>query len=418
MNNLGYLCLILIPIVCFAGLALALAALSTNRRGLMRGAVGAVYVVTALAVIASIALLVALLTRDFSNEYVYSYTSRSLSLAYTISAFWAGNAGSLLLWLLLMAVFSLVAIRQIRKGDAPSAPYVTAILLAITTFFSLLTVFGNNSNPFVGVSAGVVPADGQGMNPMLLHPGMVIHPVALYLGFVGCAIPFALGMGGLLARSPSAGWLPAVRRWALVGWLFLSIGNLVGAWWAYVTLGWGGYWAWDPVENASLMPWLTATALVHSVIMLRRRRMFLAWIVILVAVTFLLTIFGTFLTRSGIASSLHAFSDNTFVPWFTVFLLLAILFSAAVMVSRRSELRSDKRLDDPFSRESAFLYTNVVLVVIAFVVFWGVVFPTITGAIRGTEVQLDPNFFAVVTVPLTLILMFLIGLGPLLPWRG
>jgi cytochrome c-type biogenesis protein CcmF len=256
------------------------------------------------------------------------------------------------------------------------------------------------------------------MNPMLQHPGMVIHPVALYLGFVGCAIPFAVAMGGLLARSPSGGWLPAVRRWTLVGWLFLSIGNLVGAWWAYVTLGWGGYWAWDPVENASLMPWLTATALVHAVIMTRRRRMFLGWTAVLVAITFLLTIFGTFLTRSGIASSLHAFSDNTFIPWFTVFLLVAIGFSLAVILSRRSELASGRKLDDMLSRESAFLYTNLVLVIIAFVVLWGVVFPTITGALRGAKVELNPNFFTLVTVPLTLILMFLIGLCPLLPWRG
>ena len=418
MNYLGYSCLVLITIACFAGLGLGLAGLSTGRRGLTRGAMTAVYVVAGLAVVASIVLVVLLVTRDFGNHYVATYTSRSLSLAYTVSAFWAGNAGSLLLWLLLMAVFSLVAVRQIRREDPRSAPYVTVILLAITAFFSLLTVFGNDSNPFVAVAGGVVPADGQGMNPVLQHPGMVIHPVALYLGFVGLAIPFAVVMGGLLARSPSSAWLPAVRRWALVGWFFLAIGNLVGAWWAYVTLGWGGYWAWDPVENASLMPWLTATALVHSVVMLRRRHMFFTWTVILVAITFLLTIFGTFLTRSGIATSVHAFSDNTFIPWFTVFLLLAIVFSVAVMVSRRSELGSERRLDDPFSRESAFLYTNLILVVITFVVLWGVMFPTVAGALRGAKVGLDPNFFSMVTIPLTLILMFLIGLCPLLPWRG
>lgn len=418
MNSLGYVCLILIDLACFAGLGLALAAIGTRKPGLTRGAVGAVYAVAALAVVASIVLVVALVTRDFGNPYVYTYTSRSLSFAYTVSAFWAGNAGSLLLWLLLMAVFSFVAVRQIRREDEPSVPYVTAILLAITAFFSLLTLFGNDSNPFIGAPGGVVPLDGLGMNPMLQHPGMVIHPVALYLGYVGCAIPFALAMGGLLARRPSAAWLPAVRRWALAGWLFLAIGNLVGAWWAYVTLGWGGYWAWDPVENASLMPWLTATALVHSVVMLRRRQMFLVWTVILAAVTFLLTIFGTFLTRSGIATSVHAFSDNTFIPWFTFFLLLAVIFFVAVMVSRRSELRSEKKLDNLLSRESAFLYANLVLVVIAFVVLWGVLFPTVAGALRGAKVELNPSFFTGVTVPLALILMLLTGLCPLLPWRG
>ncbi len=417
MNTLGYLCLILIALACFAGLALALAGLRTGRQGPTRGAVAAVHVVAALAVLASIALLVALLTRDFSNHYVYTYTSRALSTAYTLSAFWAGNAGSLLLWLLLMSVFSLIAARQIRREDRPSTPFVTAILLAITAFFSLLTLFGNDSNPFLIVQGGV-PADGLGLNPMLQNPGMVIHPVALYLGYVGCAIPFALVMGGLLARSPSTAWLPAVRRWALVGWFFLTIGNLVGAWWAYVTLGWGGYWAWDPVENASLMPWLTATALVHAVVMQRRRRKFRGWSAVLATVTFLLTIFGTFLTRSGIAASVHAFSDNTFIPWFTTFLLIAIVFSAGVMISRREALRSESRLQDFFSRESAFLYTNLVLVIIAFVVFWGVVFPTVAGALRGTQVQLNPNFFTIVTVPLALLLMLLTGVCPLLPWRG
>ncbi len=384
----------------------------------MRGAVAAVYVVAALAVVASIVLVVALVTRDFSNHYVYTYTSRSLSLAYTVSGFWAGNAGSLLLWLLLMAVFSLVALRQIRRENPPSAPYVAVILLAITTFFSLLTVFGNDSNPFVQVPGGVVPTDGLGMNPQLLHPGMVIHPVALYLGYVGLAIPFALVMGGLLARSPSSAWLPAVRRWALVGWLFLAIGNLVGAWWAYVTLGWGGYWAWDPVENASLMPWLTATALVHAVVMLRRRQMFLVWTVVLAVVTFLLTIFGTFLTRSGIATSVHAFSDNTFIPWFTFFLLLTVVFSAAVMVSRRSELRSEKEAGrSALERVRLLVYQpgtggdHVRGAV-------GGLFPTVAGALRGAKVEMSPDFFTMVTVPLTLILMLLTGLCPLLPWRG
>jgi cytochrome c-type biogenesis protein CcmF len=418
VNDLGYLCLVLLSIVCFAGLVLALGAAATGRERWMRAAMAAVYAVAGLAVLASIVLVVVLVTRDFSNHYVYTYTSRSLSIAYTVSAFWAGNAGSLLLWTLMMAVFSLIALRQIRRESPESAPFVAPILLAITAFFSLLILFGHDSNPFIRVAGGVIPPDGQGMNPILQHPGMVIHPVALYLGYVGCAVPFAVAMGALLARSPSDTWLPAVRRWALVGWLFLSIGNLVGAWWAYVTLGWGGYWAWDPVENASLMPWLTATALVHSLVMMRRRQMFLFWSVILVVVTFLLTIFGTFLTRSGIANSVHAFSDNTFIPWFTIFLLVAIVFSVLVMVSRRAELRSAKRLTDPFSRESAFLYTNIVLVLITFVVLWGVVFPTITGAIRGSKVNLDTSFFTLVTVPLTIVLMFLIGACPLVPWRG
>jgi len=417
VNLLGYVCLILVSIACLGGLALALAAIVRRSDEAARSAFLAVHAVAALAVLASLSLVVLLVTRDFSNYYVYSYTARSLPFAYTLSAFWAGNAGSLLLWLLLMAVFSLVVLRQLRREAPSSAPHAAAVLLAITAFFALLMLFGNDSNPFLR-QPGAIPADGRGMNPMLQHPGMVIHPVALYFGYVGLAVPFAVIMGGLLARSPSSAWLPALRRWSLLGWLFLGIGNLVGAWWAYVTLGWGGYWAWDPVENASLMPWLTATALVHSVAMLRRRQMFLGWTVLLAVFTFLLTIFGTFLTRSGIAASVHAFSDNTFIPWFTIFLLAALLFSVVVILYRRSDLRSGKRLDHLVSRESSFLYTNVVLLVITFVVLWGVVFPTVAGALHGAEVGLDPNFFTVATVPLALVLMLLIGLCPLLPWRG
>ena len=418
MNGLGGLCLILVAVLCLAGLLLALAAAATRRPGLLRGAVGAVYAIAALVVIASVVLLVALVTRDFGNDYVYRYTSESLSLAYTISAFWAGNAGSLLLWLLTLAVFSVIALRQIRREDAPSAPYVAAILLGIAGFFSLLMLFGNDSNPFVLVPGGLVPPDGQGLNPMLENPGMVIHPAALFLGYVGFAIPFAVVMGGLLSRSPSTAWVPALRRWALIGWFFLTIGNLVGAWWAYVTLGWGGYWAWDPVENASLMPWLTGTALVHSLVMFRKRQMFSAWTIVLVVVTFLLTIFGTFLTRSGIATSVHAFSDNTFIPWFTVFLFLIAAFSVLVTALRKEDVRSMKRLDELLSRESTFLYTNLVFAVMTFVVLWGVVFPIVAGALRGVEVELDPTFYSSVAVPLALILMILTGLCPLLPWRG
>ncbi len=417
MSSFGHICVVLLVPVCLGGFVLAVWGAISRRQAFARAAVWACYASLALAALASIALLVALFTRDFSNRYVYEHTSRALSTAYTLSAFWAGNAGSLLLWSLLLAVFTVIAVRAAKREDPLSLPHVTAILLAIASFFSLLLVFTSASNPFVTTS-GTPPVDGFGLNPMLQNPGMVIHPVALYVGYVGLAIPFALVMGGLLAGRGSLAWGRSARRWTLVAWIFLTIGNIVGAWWAYVTLGWGGYWAWDPVENASLMPWLTSTALVHSLVMIRKRDMLKVWTVLLVAFSFILTIFGTFLTRSGIATSVHAFGDNAFIPWFTVFLVLVVLFSVYVISARLSLLRSNKRLDHLLSRESSFVYNNILLMAITVAVLWGVLFPTIASAIRGQKVELGTGYYPGVTVPLGLILIFLTGLCSLLLWRG
>ncbi len=417
MNLFGHISVVLLVPVCLGGFALAVSAAISRRQALVRAAVWACYASLVLAALASIALLTALLTRDFSNQYVYEHTSRALSIAYTVSAFWAGNAGSLLLWALLLAVFSVIAVRACRREDPASLPHVTSILLAISSFFSLILVFTSASNPFV-TTAGAPPADGYGLNPMLQNLGMVIHPVALYVGYVGLAIPFALVMGGLMAGRGSLAWGRSARRWTLVAWLFLTVGNIVGAWWAYVTLGWGGYWAWDPVENASLMPWLTSTALVHSLVMIRKRDMLKIWTVFLVAFSFILTIFGTFLTRSGIATSVHAFGDNSFIPWFTVFIGLMVLFSLYVILTRLPILRSTKRLDHVLSRESSFVYNNIVLMALTIAVLWGVLFPTIAGAIKGQKVELGTGYYPSVTVPLGLILMLLAGLCTLLLWRG
>ncbi len=420
MNAFGHVLLILIVFACIAGLGLALSSAASRNRGAgaTKWVMVAVYAVATLTIVASITLLVQLATRDFGNLYVSEYTNRALSMAYTLSAFWAGNAGSLLLWLLILSIFSLIIMRQMRREAPDAAPWVAAIILAISLFFSLLLIFGNKSNPFEGQPGGLTPPDGQGLNPILHNPGMVIHPVALYLGYVGCAIPFAVAFGALIARSPSASWLPALRRWALIGWFFLTIGNIVGAWWAYVTLGWGGYWGWDPVENASLMPWLTGAAVVHAIVMLRKRKLLRMFTVIMVAITFMLTIFGTFLTRSGIATSVHAFSDNTFIPWFTTFLIIAAVFFIAVLVIRRGELRAEKRMESWLTREAAFLYTNILLALLAFVVFMGVLYPTIQKAVSGAQVGLNTQYFSSTTVPLALILMLLTAICPLLPWKG
>ena len=417
MNLFGHICVVLLVPVCLGGLGLAVWAAISRRQAVARAAVWACYAFLGLVALASVALLVALLTRDFGNQYVYEHTSRSLSVAYTVSAFWAGNAGSLLLWTLLLSIFTTVTVRACRREDPLSLPHVTAILLAIASFFSLLLVSTAASNPFVATPGGT-PADGYGLNPMLQNPGMVIHPVALYVGYVGLAIPFALVMGGLLAGRGSLAWGRSARRWTLIAWLFLTIGNIVGAWWAYVTLGWGGYWAWDPVENASLMPWLTSTALVHSLVMIRKRDMLKVWTVFLVAFSFLLTIFGTFLTRSGIAASVHAFEDNSFIPWFTAFLVLLIAFSAYVIWWRRPLLRSSKRLDHVLSRESSFVYNNILLMAITVAILWGVLFPTVASAVRGQKVELGTGYYPGVTVPLGLMLMLLTGVCSLLLWRG
>ena len=268
-----------------------------------------IYAVLAATVAAMLVLLAAFLSRDFGNAYVFAHSSRALSVPYTISAVWAGNAGSLLLWLLLLAVFMVVAARSARRRDPGFAAVAVAILSAMTLFFSLMVLFGPDCNPFTANPIVPSPADGLGLNPELRNPGMIIHPLALYIGYVAMAAPFALMLAGLVKKLPLDSWIASVRTWVLVGWLFLTIGNAVGAWWAYVTLGWGGYWAWDPVENASLIPWLTATALLHSMSIARRRSEQKGWMAWLLAITFLLTVFGTFLTRSGVAQSVGSRAD-------------------------------------------------------------------------------------------------------------
>jgi cytochrome c-type biogenesis protein CcmF len=400
--------LVLATIASLSGLACSLAGRLRRPRPWIRIGSWASYATLVTVAGATLLLLVAFLARDFSNLYVYEHSSRALSLYYTISALWAGNAGSLLLWLLLLAVFAVMAGRAARRRDPASAAYLTATLSAMTLFFSLLVLFGPRCNPFAANTVSPLPADGLGLNPMLQNPGMVVHPLALYVGYVAMAVPFALMVAGLANGDQVVAWIRPVRAWALVGWLFLTIGNVVGAWWAYVTLGWGGYWAWDPVENASLIPWLTATALLHAVSMVRRRGRHRVWMVALVSVTFLLTIFGTFLTRSGVAASVHAFEESGLIPWFSVFMLLMLALAVAVIVWRRSLLRGDASVVSPVDEASTFLYANVLLSVMTFVILWGVVFPPMVRALGGGEVLLGTEFFNVVTAPLGLLLLLLL----------
>ncbi len=407
MNQAGTVFLGMAAAAGFGGVVLPLVGRRGDKQWLLRAGMWALYLSLAFAAAAAAVLLTALVTRDFSNLYVYEHSSKSLSLVYTLSALWAGNSGSLLLWLLLMALFSVLAALGGRRRDPPSFPYLVAVLSSIGLFFSLLMLFAPSCDPFAASPLVPVPDDGLGLNPQLVNPGMIIHPVTLYVGYVAMAIPFGLVVAGLAGGSALSVNLGSLRRWALVGWLFLTIGNVVGGWWAYVTLGWGGYWAWDPVENASLIPWLTATALLHSAFIAQRTlRQQLATVTLAVA-TFLLTIFGTFLTRTGVASSVHAFAEPRLIAWFVVFMLIMLALSVVVIVRHREQLRV---ADDPgrSTGDSFNVFLTVLLLVgMTFFILWGVIYPPIAEALGGGEVVLGTGFFDTVMAPLGILLLLL-----------
>ncbi len=363
--------------------------------------------------LASLAMIYALVSRDFHIEYVAKYTNRTLPLIYTVTAFYAGQEGSLLLWAWLLSLFSCIVIWQNREKNRNLLPHVTLVLMAITFFFLLLLV--SVTNPFKRLPTA--PPDGQGLNPLLQNPGMIFHPTTLFLGYVGFAVPYAFAMAALVTGQLGEVWIKTTRRWTLISWFFLTIGNLFGAQWAYVELGWGGYWAWDPVENASFMPWLVATAYLHSVMIQEKRGMLKVWNLVLITFTFLLTIFGTFITRSGIISSVHTFGQSSIGWIFLVFLGVVILVSFNLLMNRLPQLQSRNELDSLLSRESSFLYNNLMLVGIAFAILWGTIFPIISEAIRGVKITVGPPFFNKVNTPIGLALLGLTGLCPLIAWR-
>ncbi|HEY3316663.1 MAG TPA: cytochrome c-type biogenesis CcmF C-terminal domain-containing protein [Bacillota bacterium] len=422
MAELGSAAIIIGLIVAvYSVIALAIGAAADNPRvvGSGRGGVLATVLATSTA---SLSLLYLLVKGDFSVAYVADYSSLTLPWFYRISAFWAGQAGSLLLWLWLLSIYAAV-VGSARSAKEPSrallAPRVAAILQSISVFFFILLIAV--AKPFA--KGATVPTDGAGLNPLLENPGMVIHPVATYLGYVGFAVPFAFAVAALTlgsrpgAAAARAAWVKLTRKWTLSAWLFLSIGILTGMQWAYVELGWGGYWAWDPVENASLIPWLTGTALIHSVMMQERKGLFKFWNLSLVTVTFLLTIFGTYLTRSDVLSSVHAFGDRQMGYYFLGFLLLTVVFSVALVAARRREMVDDRPVEAYISKETSFLANNVLLAGTAFVVFWGTIFPVITRNLFGREVAVGPDFYNRLSPPLGLAIVVLAGLCPLLAWR-
>jgi cytochrome c-type biogenesis protein CcmF len=374
-------------------------------------------VATAAAVaLAAVALGAALLSHDFSYEYVANYSSRSLTGPYTLSALWGGMEGSLLFWTLLLATFSAIALRSAtKKGMSPRLVGAAGSVLGGVTFFFILLLLVP-ADPFTRLSPA--PIDGSGLNPLLQSPGMLIHPPLLYTGFVGFSIPFAFAVGALLTKRLDDTWFTSTRRWSLFAWSALSIGIVLGGAWAYTELGWGGYWAWDPVENASFLPWLTATAYLHSVVIQEKRRMFKVWNISLILITYMLAVFGTFLTRSGILSSIHTFTEGPIGKWFLPFLGMMVVTGLGLVLWRLDSLKSENRFDAVVSRETAFLANNVLFIVAAFTVLWGTIYPIVAEALWGTRLSVGPPFFNRVFIPIALGLIALAGIGPLLSWRS
>jgi cytochrome c-type biogenesis protein CcmF len=405
----------LIAALVFAIIAVAFSALGARRRRSDLTAVGtrATVATAGFVGIAALALVNALFNHDFSVAYVASYSSRSLTGPYTIAALWGGMEGSLLLWTLLLTVFSAIALGRAPAQTPRLAGWAGAVLGGVALFFLALLL--GPADPFARLTD--VPADGSGLNPLLQSPGMLIHPPLLYTGFVGFSIPFAFAMAALFTGRLDDSWFTATRRWTLFAWSALSIGIVLGGAWAYTELGWGGYWAWDPVENASFMPWLTATAFLHSVVIQEKRRMFKVWNVVLILLTYVLAVFGTFLTRSGILSSIHTFTEGDTGKLFLPFLAFMLLGGIAVVAARADRLRSENRFDSLFSRESAFLLNNVLFVAAAFTVLWGTIYPIIAEATSGIRLSVGPPFFNSVFVPVGLAIVGLTGIGPLMSWR-
>jgi cytochrome c-type biogenesis protein CcmF len=384
-----------------------------RRDDLIKSGERGIYATLAMVMLASAGLWTALFTHDFSIKFVASYTSANLPKIYTLTAFWAGQSGSMLFWALILSLYSALALWTNRSRNRVLMPYVAGTLALVLVFFLATLCFG--ANPFERLDW--IPPDGRGLNPQLQNPGMAIHPPMLYLGYVGTSVPFAFAIAALLTRRLDAEWLSAVRRWAIIAWFFNTVGIVLGMWWAYVELGWGGYWAWDPVENASLLPWLVNTAFLHSIMVQEKRGMLRKWNVTLVVSAFLLSIFGTFITRSGVISSVHSFAQSPVGKWFAGFLIVAMVATAYLVSTRLKDLRSRAELESMVSREAAFLYNNLILVGIAFSVLWGTLFPIISEAVRGTKITVGPPFFNSVNIPLGLLLLLLTGIGPLIAWR-
>jgi cytochrome c-type biogenesis protein CcmF len=376
-----------------------------------RAGIGTFFAVTA----AAFALIWSVFHNDFTIEYIVEHSNIALPGAYKFAAMWSGQEGSLLLWAWLLAAYGFV-LRLTHKTDVKLHAYAGTILAGVQVFFLVLLNF--KVPPFAGVLGGIAPADGNGLNPLLQYPEMVIHPPMLYLGYVGFTVPFAFALGALMMRYPGEKWIHITRRWTMMTWMFLTIGIFLGMHWAYAVLGWGGYWGWDPVENASLMPWLTGTAFLHSVMMQEKRGMMKSWNVWLIFATFMLSILGTLLTRAGLVSSVHAFAQSSIGGWFVTFLVIVMSVCLFTFILQKDHLKSEHRIESLVSRESSFLFNNVVLLAACFTILWGTLFPVLSEYVQGTKTTVSGEYYRYTEVPVGIFLLMLTGVGPLLAWRA
>jgi cytochrome c-type biogenesis protein CcmF len=415
MASLGQFVLLATFVVCSYAAVVSVVGARRRSSRLVESGVGAFYLIAALMTVASGVIVNAFLTNDFSIKYVSRYSDSAQPLFYKLTAYWGGLDGSIMFWVFLLSVFGSCAVYVNRERHRELIPYVIATIATVQMFFLFLMMVHNN--PF-STYLGDVPRDGEGLNPLLQNYWMVIHPPSLYIGLVGMTIPFAFGMAALVTGHLDDSWLRAVRRWTMFAWLFLSFGLALGMIWAYEELGWGGYWGWDPVENAGLLPWFTATAFLHSVMVQERRSMLRVWNVTLVILTFFLTIFATFMTRSGIVQSVHAFGeDPELARLFTIFMVTILTVSFGYVIYRLPLLRARNDLDSWMSREAAFMVNNWILLFCAFFVLFATMFPTLSEAITGERITVGPPFFNTWMLPIGLVLLFLTGVGPLLAWR-
>ena len=418
MENIGALAILIA--FCLSVYAVFGSLLGKLRRNsfLIISAERAVYSIWILLTLAAGILVYSLITGDFRMAYVAAHSNRSMPAIYKFTAWWGGQEGSLLLWAWLLSTYAAIVVFTNRRKFRDMMPYVTTVLMVTQAFFLMLITFSLSPFQVLASGKGILDVgDGQGLNPLLQYWTMIIHPPMLYLGYVGFIVPFAFAMGSLITRQPGDAWIHTTRRWAIVTWLLQSTGILLGAGWAYAVLGWGGYWNWDAVENASLLPWITATAFLHSVMMQEKKGMMKVWNMVLVSATFFLCIFGTFLTRSGIVNSVHAFAQSPIGKYFAWFLAIGISITVALILKRLDYLKSEAKLESVVSRESSFLFNNLILLASCFAVLWGTLFPVISEAITGEKISVDAPFFNRVNIPIGLFLIFLTGVGPLIAWR-
>jgi len=418
MENLGALAILLA--FCFAVYALlgSLTGKWFSRPFLTLSAQRAVYSVWVLLTIAAGILVYSIIRGDYRMAYVWATSNKSMATQYKFAAWWGGQEGSLLLWSWLLSTYAAIVVFQNRRKFREMMPYVVSVLMSTQVFFLILNAFVASPFKMLMAGKGIVDlGDGQGLNPLLQYWTMVIHPPMLYLGYVGFVVPFAFAIASLITKQPGEAWIHTTRRWTLVTWLFQSTGIVLGAGWAYAVLGWGGYWAWDPVENASLLPWLTATAFLHSVMMQEKKGMMKVWNIVLVSATFFLCIFGTFLTRSGVVQSVHAFAESPIGHYFVTFLAIGIAGTVYLILNRLDFLKSESSMEAVLSRESSFMFNNLVLLASCFAILWGTLFPVITEALMGEKISVDKPFFDRVNIPIALFLLLLTGVGPLIAWR-